>query len=227
LITSAISADGRWLAVSDLYEVKVFYLHKVDEVIQPRRVKGFAAFPSEGGKKKGSMTQGARSIEFSADSSRLVLAGSLSSDVVVMSLGFLDGAPQIKLLRVFPHRASPRLVDLVDLQRPVITPSSIIATTPSLENASTSPSSPSSSSSSSSGDLDDPGLPHLLVDHSPLSFISKIAISPDGQWLATADSRKTLRIFNLDSMKVKVLPPVKHFPHLIIKRETDFGKVLF
>ncbi|KAA1080545.1 U3 small nucleolar RNA-associated protein [Puccinia graminis f. sp. tritici] len=206
LITSAISADGRWLAVSDLYEVKVFYLHKVDEVIQPRRVKGFEAFPSEGGKKKGSMSQGARSIEFSADSSRLVLAGSLSSDVVVMSLGFLDGAPQIKLLRVFPHRASPRLVDLVDLQRPVITPSSIIATTPSLENASTSPSSPSSSSSSS-GDLDPSGLPHpsnsefSLVDHSPLSFISKIAISPDGQWLATADSRKTLHIFNLDSMK--------------------------
>jgi len=169
-----------WLAVSDLYEVKLFYLTQVGEVMQPRRVKGFQAFESL--KSPEGLMQGARCIEFSADSTRLILAGSLTSDLVVLGLSYLHATPSIKILRVFHHAAGP--LDQADPLRPVITPSAL--EDPSPQN------SPSSSSPNDSPDVTE-------VDRE--SYIVKMAISPDGQWLATADSRRTLRVFNLDAMK--------------------------
>ncbi|PLW15946.1 hypothetical protein PCANC_16478 [Puccinia coronata f. sp. avenae] len=193
LITSAISPDGRWLAVSDLYEVKLFYLNKLEDgaVIQPRRVKGFRAFESL--KCPKGRAQGAHCIEFSADSTRLVMAGSLTSDLVVMDLGCLDGTPSIKILRVFYHRASR--VDQAHPLRPIITPPSLANTT-SLDT-------PSSSSSSSSPPDESADEGNQLEDEleDRQSYVVKMAISPDGQWLATADSKRTLHIFNLDAMK--------------------------
>lgn len=44
-------------------------------------------------------------------------------------------------------------------------------------------------------------------DSSPaLVNILRIAISPDGQWLATSDDRARTHIFNLDSVQVRTLP---------------------
>ncbi|OAV87718.1 hypothetical protein PTTG_29308 [Puccinia triticina 1-1 BBBD Race 1] len=165
LVASAISPDGRWLAVSDLYEAKLFALvEAAGGMLQPRRVKAFEAFA---GLAKGAPKQGARSIEFSPDSTRLVLAASLSSDIVLLDLAAPDSArPQVATLAVFPLRPPP--LDCLGNQAGPHTP--LIP--------------PHASSSSSS------------------SYILKIAVSPDGQWLATADSQKTLRVYNLDAMKV-------------------------
>jgi len=34
-------------------------------------------------------------------------------------------------------------------------------------------------------------------------YVSHIAISPDGQWLATSDERSRTHIYNLDSIQVR------------------------
>ncbi|WAQ84178.1 hypothetical protein PtA15_4A630 [Puccinia triticina] len=163
LVASAISPDGRWLAVSDLYEAKLFALvEAAGGMLQPRRVKAFEAFA---GLAKGAPKQGARSIEFSPDSTRLVLAASLSSDIVLLDLAAPDSArPQVATLAVFPLRPPP--LDCLGNQAGPHTP--------------------------------------LITPHASSSYILKIAVSPDGQWLATADSQKTLRVYNLDAMKVCV-----------------------
>ncbi|KAH9456507.1 hypothetical protein MJO29_006536 [Puccinia striiformis f. sp. tritici] len=232
LISSAISADGSWLAVSDLYEVKLFYMNKTEDErtgqLQPRRVKGFEPFSSsKSSGRKSDHQQGARAIEFSADSTRLILAGSLTSDLVVIGLGCTDKqVPQIKILRTFYHNSSHSVIDHSDLSsRPVITPSSrllITSPVPTVENSDSTPQDDLSVLPDHEDQNSDPEIEPELNDQSPhSSYLRKIAVSPDGQWLATADSKKTLHIYNLDGMKHHCylsIPGTSHINTMIFPR---------
>jgi hypothetical protein len=43
-----------------------------------------------------------------------------------------------------------------------------------------------------------------------LVTVQRLAVSPDGQWLASSDDRRRVHIFNLDSIKVRTFfPPIR------------------
>ncbi|TDL28747.1 WD40 repeat-like protein [Rickenella mellea] len=103
LLASAISNDGKWLAVSDLYESKLFSMTHEENGLRPKKVKEFGECLAAHLPK--SAFTGASALGFSADSSKLVLATASSSFVLVIDLGAGDVRPQV--LRKFDqHRSS-------------------------------------------------------------------------------------------------------------------------
>ena len=104
ICASAISDDGHWLAVSDVYEVRLFELAAPtgDEgSLHPRRLKNFAALLAP----HLVSVEGAAALGFAPDSGRLVLAGARSGRVIVVVLTSRTGSdkPEPKGLRGFDH----------------------------------------------------------------------------------------------------------------------------
>ncbi|GAA5991155.1 hypothetical protein JCM10908_006563 [Rhodotorula pacifica] len=85
LIASAISHDGKWLAVSDLYETKVFRLLWKNGELVPRRQKSFSGALAAG-LDSTTLGTGASCLSFTRDSQRLVLASAFGSSTVVVQL---------------------------------------------------------------------------------------------------------------------------------------------
>ncbi|MBW0476531.1 hypothetical protein O181_016246 [Austropuccinia psidii MF-1] len=186
LIASAISPDGSWLAVSDLYEVKLFNLQSsIDGNLQPNKIKGFEPFDCLNPKNRG---QGAYHIQFSPDSTRLVLATAFTGHLVVIALDS-DLTHNIRVLKVF-NQHSTRLETHTNDHRPVITPPSM-GLANRLESSDRNECHSLAMTSCSLGQSDE------LKEVNIMSMV----ISSDGQWLASSDSTGTLHIFNMDSLK--------------------------
>ncbi|GAA5909379.1 hypothetical protein JCM8208_005722 [Rhodotorula glutinis] len=85
LVASAVSPDGKWLAVSDLYETKLFRLSWRGGELVPRRQRVFADtlsahLPSS------ALGKGASCLTFTKDSQRLVLSTAFGATVVAVQL---------------------------------------------------------------------------------------------------------------------------------------------
>lgn len=85
LVSSAVSPDGKWLAASDLYETKLFRLFWRTGELVPRRQKLFvdtlsAHLPSS------SLGTGASCLTFTKDSQRLVLSTAFGATIAVVQL---------------------------------------------------------------------------------------------------------------------------------------------
>ncbi|KAI5898640.1 WD40 repeat-like protein [Schizophyllum commune H4-8] len=186
LLAHAVSSDGRWLAVSDLYETKLFRLQEGEKgAVTPRRVRDFATMlaghlpPSHG-------STGAQALVFTPDSSKLVLSSALGSYVLVVDLGGQDGVPRV--LRRFDHHVSRTyaLRDAVKRQ----------GAEEDVDMA--------------DGD-NDSGIELPSTSSTTVPSVHRLAVSPDGQWLATSDDHAQTHIFNLDSLHHHCTLP--SFPH--------------
>jgi U3 small nucleolar RNA-associated protein 4 len=154
------------------------------------------------------VSTGSTCIRFTPDSSKLVLTTALSSYVLVIDL--TDEKP--KVLRRFEHHriqdlyTSGRILrgklassrDQGDGGQPKVNGhalngdvemAGVVSPSPSAQPNGICEGEDRNVSSDTDGDV-------AVVN------ISRIAISADGQWLATADSRARLLIFNLDSVSV-------------------------
>ncbi|KAH9937471.1 WD40-repeat-containing domain protein [Fomitopsis serialis] len=150
-VASAISDDGRWIAVSDWYETKLFELKQESNGdLTPRRIRDFSAILHSQLPDK-TPSAGASSLIFSPDSSKLVVATAMSSYVVVFDLGE-------------DRQQGPA------------------------EDASPAPDDESSA-------IED-GLPQSNA----IPTVTRMATSPDGQWLVTTDTHGRTFVFNLDSV---------------------------
>jgi len=170
-ITScALSRDGRWLAVSDVEDVKLFHLQQGEAAgtIEPKRTKTLssalgAALPS--GCKSGSS-----SLSFSPDSKKLIVG--VRSPSLIVILGIEQGSQPVVLRTFEQHR---QLDPRAKLRR-------------------------------NSG---------MEVDSKeavePTPEISRLAVSADGQWLASGDLNGRVFIFNLDSLQVRYSSHILHF----------------
>ncbi|KAG0142783.1 hypothetical protein CROQUDRAFT_662108 [Cronartium quercuum f. sp. fusiforme G11] len=185
LVTSAVSPDGKWLSVSDLYEVKLFSLNCNSEGdLQPRRVKSFVPYNKT--IKASAGQQGASSIHFSPDSTRMIFATAFTSQIIVVGLD--PDSKECRVLRVFnQHRT--RLNTLQSLHRVVIPPPTVSPPSPIPE------------------DSPDGEVGHSNEERPSGSTITAMAISSDCQWLASVDSTKVLHVFNLDLLKHHCILP--------------------
>lgn len=98
LVAACVSPDGRFLAVSDLYETKLFVLERTDEGLAPRRVRTLGAAIHDAP----APAPGASVLAFTPDSSRLVL-GTVHG--AFLHLVQLAPSGDVQLLRSFTqHR---------------------------------------------------------------------------------------------------------------------------
>lgn len=229
LVASAISDDGAWIAVSDYYESKLFRIETLvsnspdrsvltcqcsriyillvqdDGTLKPRRVKSFTAALQAALPTKDASSTGASCFAFAPDSRRLVVATAGSAYVLVVDLG--DSTPRV--LRRFAHhrmrhvvlgervvagRKGPKDATSVEVE-------DVEMADGDAEPASTSADEPTptdNAATNANADADDDGASPLAPPVA--ATVTRLAISADGQWLASTDDRCRTHLFNLDAV---------------------------
>ncbi|WWC64991.1 uncharacterized protein I303_107605 [Kwoniella dejecticola CBS 10117] len=104
LVSSNISPDGKWLAVSDLYETKLFHLSIQETTLRSVRVKSFwstlISSPLLEGLSIPSKGCGSSSMLFTSDSQRLILGLVSSGQILVLELP-QEPTGQVEVVKLF------------------------------------------------------------------------------------------------------------------------------
>ncbi|KAG1757881.1 WD40 repeat-like protein [Suillus lakei] len=193
LIASALSDDGRWLVVSDLYEAKLFELSFNPAGLKPSRVRTFASILENwitAQSSQNPVSTGGSSFTFTPDSSKLIMASATTSLILVIDLS--SEAPTV--LRTFNQHCSAGSITSGRIVRGI--------------NKWTS-------------DEDEQS-----VGGTDSISIMKMAVSPDGQWLATSDDLCRIFIFNLDSVQYHTSLPSLPLPPSVLVFLPDNPQIL-
>ncbi|KAF8499460.1 WD40-repeat-containing domain protein [Gautieria morchelliformis] len=203
LVACAIADDGSWVSASDLYETKLFRLIHVKNEVRPKRVKlaGEAGFTAAG----------ATSLLFTSDSSKLIVGACMGSSLVmVVDLkGESNNSPRV--LRSFEqHR-----------MRDVVVGGNTNRAMKNLPGSFDANGEVHHSEDESSEGIGEMTHLHSFSAPSVASTITCMATSMDGQWLASADTRHRIHVFNLDSVQHHCALPT--FPHAVASLSFDPG----
>lgn len=192
LISSALSDDGQWLVASDLYETKLFKLTTTPTgAVKPKRVRSFTPLLQQqlsvAGSKELPSTGGSKFV-FTPDSTKMIMASASTSIIVAIDLG--PAEPTV--LRQFEHH---RKISSLSGGR-VIRGSSRGKTTHA------------SHQDEEHDDTDG------MSNSGTTPSILQMAVSPDGQWLASSDEWCRTFIYNLDSIQYHItIPSLPHPPN--------------
>jgi len=224
IVSCDVSDDGGWIAVSDWYEVKLFRLtftvspclvglvlpanpsFKPSGDVDVTRTKDFATALKDTIPAMSPSSVGATVLNFTPDSQKLVVCTSESSFIAIFHLPQDDNSMP-RPLRAFNHH---RLGNV------------------SPNNA---PSDAGGAIDTGGGDvdMDDLSDEDVLVTRqlSVIPAITRVAISQDCQWLASADETKKVYIYNLDSLQHHcVLPTLPHAIQALSFDPSDHGTLV-
>ncbi|KAF8527947.1 WD40 repeat-like protein [Hysterangium stoloniferum] len=192
LLASAISSDGVWIAAADLHETKLFRLVEEKSGLRPKRVQLPESFAT--------VDSGATSLLLTSHPTKLVIGASMGSALVHV-LDLSESTPQF--LRTFEHHRTRDIIvgyskpghktDLSDME--VIAPE-VGGSTEEM----------------------DPPLASRSVSNIATT-ITHMTTSIDGQWLASADTRHRIHVFNFDSVQHHCVLP--SFPYSIAAMAFD------
>ncbi|SPO20806.1 related to UTP4 - U3 snoRNP protein [Ustilago trichophora] len=196
IVCVAISNNGQYLAVSDLYETKLFELKQrrraQDSVeIEPKKIKSFGkVFGGSGGETR--TAPSASALRFSPDSTRLVVCSLTGAYVHVLELPSGHNDSTCKLLRSFgQHRRSPTVASSNGERQ-------IAGRTSAADR----------------------------TERSTTSIIQHAEISSDGAWLSTISSDLQHHIFNLDSLTFgRTLPSPSSLPTGVVFHPSTGAKL--
>ncbi|KAF8168321.1 WD40-repeat-containing domain protein [Crassisporium funariophilum] len=228
IIAHEISDDGRWLVISDLYSTKLFSLSTdVKGQIDLKRIKDFstilqAHIPASSSH---ASSTGGLAFQFTPDSSKLIMSTALSSYILVIDL---TGEKPCVLRRFDHHRLQDSsLHDRVmkgrttkkvngEAQVEVHVNGDMDVDMPDVdsvvEEATEIEADKEEKSQESDGSEEDEEEEENVKSTLSIVSVDRIAISTDGQWLATSDSRARTHIFNLDSISHHCVLPSFHLP---------------
>ena len=210
IVSCDVSDDGAWIAVSDWYEVKLFRLtftvslcligfilpaklsFKPSGGVDVTRTKKFAEILKGFIPVASASSVGATVLCFTPDSQKLIVCTSESSFIAIFHLP-RDDTSLPRLSRVFDHH---RLKN--------VSPNS-------------SPQNTGDTTGAGDGDVDMDGISDedavVAKQLSVIPTLTRIAVSQDCQWLASADEMKKVYIYNLDSLQCHHVLPA--FPHVV------------
>ncbi|THH02514.1 hypothetical protein EW026_g402 [Hermanssonia centrifuga] len=183
LVASAISDNGEWVVVSDWYESKLFHMETLPTgELKPTRIKDFASILQAHLPNTPAST-GASSFNFTPDSSKLIMTSAMSAYVLVIDL-----TTKPRILRRFDHHRMRNVVlgDRVMKGRK----NSVVGEDVEMADA-------GGAAGSDESDADE----NILLAKPFVATVTRTAVSPDGQWLATSDDRCRTHVFNLDSIQ--------------------------
>lgn len=222
IVASAISDDGEWVVVSDWYDTKLFHMEKLvsytswcsiefhalmaaqpNAQLKPKRIRDFAPIllphlPST------PASTGASCFVFTPDSRKLVMASAISSYILIIDLA----SEKPCVLRRFQHH---RMQNIVLGERVVKGRLRSQETQDvEMEDVAEGKAEKDADKSDNESDTDiDPPMPVIAT-------VTRMAVSPDGQWLATSDDHHRTNVFNLDSVQYHcVLPSFPHLTHAL------------
>ena len=239
IVGHEISDDGKWLAVSDLYESKLFSLRtdvslhptiqiisklllffffQTDGQVNLKRIKDFSAIlqahipaPSTH-----PISTGAAAFQFTPDSSRLVMSTALSSYILIIDL---TGEKPRVLRRFDHHRMQDSIVhDRVVKGRPPTSNKDeskkvnghVVNGDVEMADPEESSPPPEKPADESEENEEEGSEDEDVSSTAAIVSVDCITVSTDGQWLATSDSRSRTHIFNLDLISVRLFPNFAH-----------------
>jgi U3 small nucleolar RNA-associated protein 4 len=224
IVSCDISDDGKWIAVSDWHEVKLFRLTfavcsypigpvsssdsfiKLSGDVVVTRTRNFADVLRDSIPLGSKSLVGATVLSFTPDSQKLVVCTSESSFIVILHLP-QDDTSLPRPLRAFHHH---RLRNV------------------SFDSA---PSNTGDHTVAGDSDVDMDGLSdeETVVTNqlSVIPAVTRSAISHDCQWLVTADEMKRVYVYNLDSLQHHcVLPTFPYAIQALSFDPTDYGTLV-
>jgi U3 small nucleolar RNA-associated protein 4 len=250
IVAHEISEDGSWLAVSDLYETKLFRLNLGEDGLTPKRVREFSSIiqqhiPSlpQNANEPANQHQfrgtGSLSLKFTPDSSKLVISTTAPSYILIVDLN--GEVPQV--LRRLDHH----LMQDIHVGNRVVAGKANGVKKPQA-NGDVEMKDVSEEDEPSDDDDDEPVNQRESKQRlSTTVSVSHLAISPDGQWLASSShwpsssspssssapahtSTKT-HIYNLDSVSHHTtLPsfplPVQHLTFVASPDSSSYSNLL-
>lgn len=207
LCASAVSDNGRWLAVSDAYEIKLFGLFQNDDgSLRPKRIKSFmSTLLLHLAHEKVVLSddpEGASILGFTPDSGKLVVATRRSARIILVDLSrqTQEGTTEIHILRMFDQHVK---------RTTSILKGRVLKSLPGQSNGHNNPEGRDSEDGDGDDDTDKirevEGQSDNESDAGEFEqvTVTRMALSPDGQWLATTDTAYRTHIFNLDSVQVR------------------------
>ncbi|BGP25884.1 U3 small nucleolar RNA-associated protein 4 [Rhodotorula toruloides] len=190
LVASAVSHDGKWLAVSDLYETKLFRMSWRGGELVPRRQKSFND-ALVAGLSNSSLGTGSSCLTFTKDSQRLVLSSAFGSAVAVVELP-QGKDEEFEVVSVFGEGGG----SAGKTKANGLPNGSAKADEDVVMNG-------ASDTDDSDTEKEDSAAPTKRVP----SAIVCVAVSGDNKFLATAESDRTVRIFDLTAQKLYTTLP--------------------
>lgn len=222
LIASAVSNDGRWLAVSDLYETKLFRLQTVRLVITrlhscssdtssllqkngeltPRRQKTFSTCLSDA--LPTSLGTGSSNLLFTRDSRRLILATSFGSSIAVVELptGRDEAFEVVKVFGEHGERDGGR-----ELRGKLANGKVNGDSDGDVQMNGVNGNGKHHESDSEEDDSDNESAADASGSNTNKpATVTCLSVSGDGKWLASADLARKVCVFDLEELKVSPAP---------------------
>ncbi len=200
LVSVAVSPDGQLLAVSDLYESKLFQLvrRRGTGALEPRRIASFGTAFANTKRDAGASratAPGASGLVFTPDSRRLVLSSYASAMVYVVDIETTGACTIAASFDLHRRKASP-----VSHGRQL---AGKLSGRPSVNGH---------ADESMQDDQDDdestPSIDAASSKEQVYAVVHHLKVSPDGQWLLTMDSLRRTHVFSLDLLAHhRSLPP--------------------
>lgn len=231
LVSAALSPNGEWMAVSDLYETKLFRVKEtVNEDGEPsialRRVKDFTESILDGCSRRPRSLQiqlrstGSASLAFTPDSASLALGLSLSPHIVIVGLP-ASNVQSVEVLTVFDLRrrvesgrtvagmprnggVTPNGSNKGEVKKPNGHANGMMDVDEEEEDSQDD--SEVSSEDGSEDDDEDEDEEEEEKTEVPVAA-SILKLSEDGQWLATVDTLNRTSVYNLDLLKLHCVLP--------------------
>ncbi|KAL9934568.1 hypothetical protein V8E36_006343 [Tilletia maclaganii] len=227
IVTAAIDPEGRFLAVSDLFETKLFALLGDGGDLVPSKVGSFAkAFPGL------SSAPAASTLAFSPaeDQDTLVLCTHRGAwiHVVRIEADGDDGTFACTKIKSFAqHRSRPTWLDGVGSTAPrAMVGRKASSLGGMLNGTDTADSSSIEDAEQSNGHHSAPAA--LLPLRDQFVNVLHSTISPDGRYLATLDDSKRAHVFSLETLThIRVMPSLAERPSALIWRKVEDGGPLW
>ncbi|KLO20437.1 WD40 repeat-like protein [Schizopora paradoxa] len=223
ICASAVSEDGRWLAVADVYDIKLFELREQEDGrLKPRRIKSLMSTLTQH-LLQPSASEGASALGFSPDSTKLVIGTSLSGSVLVVDLGRThiedDNLPEIQVLQKFDHhrKTNAKFIKTGRIVRNIPSGSKPNGRSDVANNVSNGGSHADRAAEGEDEDDSGPSVDESAKgsesesesayedededEQQSFSLVTRMAFSPDCQWMATTDDQCVTHIFNLDALQ--------------------------
>ncbi|OCF56068.1 hypothetical protein L486_06009 [Kwoniella mangroviensis CBS 10435] len=212
LTSSSISPNGKWLAVSDLYETKLFQLSSQGNAIRPSRIKSFLSTLTSSTQLEHlsirSKGCGSSSISFTNDSQRLILGLVSSGQLLVLELPQDANEDEIEVVKCFTREDK-----IVDGRVVKPKPNGTIKVNGDVDMETNGhEQSEESEESEESDDDDEEGFDGGSKKEENADWISCLAVSDDNQWLAAGDMEGRVGIWNLDTLQLHATLPTLPYP---------------
>ncbi|KGB78908.3 hypothetical protein CNBG_4746 [Cryptococcus deuterogattii R265] len=226
IIATTISEHGKYLAVSDLYETKLFKLVPTSSGLKPIRLPLLPALLSSPllhhlNTQLTTQGCGSTSMVFTPDGGRVVL-GLVTGQVLIIELVEDEESVELEVVKCFERKE--RVVRGRVIRGKNVNGNAVNGDRNAADDIDVSMADEADEQKSNSGfesesesesDSDSPSTFHSNGAHKQTQneWISTLAVSEDGQWLGVADLEGRVEVFNLDSLQLhSTLPTLPHPP---------------